>query len=373
MKIVADDKIPFLQGVFEPVAEVVYLPGAKTTPADVAGADAVITRTRTKCNAALLDGSRVKFVATATIGFDHFDTAYLERRGIGWTNAPGCNSGSVAQYIASALLNLAVKHHFKLDTMTLGVIGVGNVGRKVAAAGRALGMNVLLNDPPRAEQEGGTGFVGLHEILTCADIVTTHVPLESRGEYATMHLADRSFFGQMKTGAFYINSSRGEVCDGNALKEALKSGKLAGAVLDVWENEPDIDPELLALVDYATPHIAGYSTDGKANGTAMSVNAVSRCFNLPFKEWYPADVPLPPVTDIRGGDSGHFEQDLLKIVNVSYNIADDCGRLRRSPETFEQQRGNYPLRREFPVYAVCGELGGKLRDAVLALGFQYRK
>lgn len=373
MKIVADDKIPFLPGVLESVAEVVYLPGAKTTPADVADADALITRTRTKCNAALLDGSKVRFVATATIGYDHFDTEYLDRRGIGWTNAPGCNSSSVAQYITSVLLNLAVKHKFKLEDMTLGVIGVGNVGSKVAKVGKALGMKVLLNDPPRAELEGGSGFVTLSEILAQANIVTTHVPLEAHGEYATLHMADHSFFEQMKHGAYYINSSRGEVCDGKALKEVLKSGKLAGSVLDVWENEPDIDLELLKLIDYGTPHIAGYSTDGKANGTAMSVEALSRFFGLPIRDWYPANVPLPDKTEVLAADTGNFERDLLKIVNASYDVAADCGRLRRSPETFEQQRGNYPLRREFPVYTVRGELGDKLRDAVLDLGFQYRK
>lgn len=212
----------------------------------------------------------------------------------------------MAQYIASVLLNLAVKHGFLLEKMTLGVVGVGNVGKKVAAVGKALGMKVLLNDPPRAEKEGETGFVTLHEILTQSDIVTMHVPLEERGEYATLHMADRPFFAQMKPGAFYINSARGEVCDGGALKEALRSGKPAGAVLDVWENEPCPDPELLRLVDYGTPHIAGYSTDGKANGTAMSVNAVARFFGLPFKDWYPEHVPLPPVTEIRGAFSPIF-------------------------------------------------------------------
>ncbi len=373
MKIVIDDKIPFSKGVFEPMAEVLYQPGAVINANSVADADALITRTRTKCNAALLTGSTVKFVATATIGYDHFDTDYLDSHNICWTNAPGCNSSSVAQYITSVLLNLAVKHGFKLEDKTLGVIGVGNVGSKVAKVGKALGMKVLLNDPPRAECEGKAGFVELDEILAQADVVTTHVPLEKGGKYPTFHMADKMFFDRMKPGAFYINSSRGEVCDGSALKAVLKSGKLAGSVLDVWEEEPDIDLELLALVDYGTPHIAGYSTDGKANGTAMSVNAVAKFFDLPLSDWYPNNVPMPPEPNIKAADTGDFEQDLLKIVNVSYDITRDSDGLRKSVETFEKQRGDYPLRREFPVYVVHGPLGDKLRDAVLGLGFQYRK
>ncbi len=370
MKIVADDKLPFLKGVMESVAEVVYLPGSKTTPDDVRDADALITRTRTKCNAALLEGSQVRFLATATIGYDHFDTEYLDRKGIAWTNAPGCNSSSVAQYITSALLNLAVKHGFQLPGKTLGVIGVGNVGKKIAKLGRALGMNVLLNDPPRADVEGKDGFVDLECLLKESDIVTTHVPLESGGKYPTFHLAGQDFFARMKNGAFYINSSRGEVCAPAILKENLRSGKLAGAILDVWEDEPDIDLELLKMLDFGTPHIAGYSTDGKANGTAMSVNAISRVFDLPLKEWYPANVPAPAEPCIEVSESGNFEADMLKIVSRSYNIADDCRRLRQSPETFEKQRGDYPLRREFPAYTVTGKLSGQLKNALTGLGFQ---
>ncbi|MDD2480255.1 MAG: 4-phosphoerythronate dehydrogenase PdxB [Victivallaceae bacterium] len=369
MKIVADDKIPFLEGILEPFAEVVYLAGAKTTAADVRDADALITRTRTKCNAALLSGSKVKFAATATIGYDHFDLDYMKKHHIAWTNAPGCNSSSVAQYITSALLNLAVKHNFKLCDKTLGIIGVGNVGSKVARVGRALGMKVLLNDPPRAANEGEAGFTGLGTLLRNADIITVHVPLADDGNYPTYYLADDEFFDRMKTGAFFINSSRGEVCDGDALGRAVESNKLAGAILDVWENEPDIDLDLLKILDYATPHIAGYSTDGKANGTAMSVNAVAKILELPLTDWYPENVPQPKDPLIKAIDTGDFERDMLSIVNRSYNLADDSERLHHSPETFEKQRGNYPLRREFHAYTV-EVLSEKLRSALSGLGFQ---
>ena len=257
MKIIADDKIPFLRDVMDSHVEVVYLPGSKITPADVKDADAVITRTRTKCNAGLLTGSTVKFIATATIGYDHIDTAWCEANGISWTNAPGCNSSSVAQYISSVLLNLACKQKISLRGKTLGVVGVGNVGSKIANVGEALGMRVLLNDPPRAEKEGSDRFVELTQVIAEADFITMHVPLEKGEKYPTYHLGDAGLFKAMKPGAFYINSSRGSVCDNQALKAALKQKTIAGAVLDVWEHEPELDLELLDLVDFGTPHIAG--------------------------------------------------------------------------------------------------------------------
>jgi erythronate-4-phosphate dehydrogenase len=373
MKIIADNKIPFLRGALEEVADVVYLPGASITAADVKDADAIITRTRTKCNAELLTGSNVKFIATATIGFDHIETKFCKRNGIVWTNAPGCNSSSVAQYLASTLLNLAVDNNISLQNKTLGIIGVGNVGRKVAVVGKALGMRVLLNDPPRAEREPKIDFVSLEQVLAESDFVTTHVPLEKSGAYPTWHLADEKFFAAMQQSAYYINSSRGPVCDNNALKNALKNSTITGAVLDVWENEPAIDRELLTAVNYATPHIAGYSADGKANGTAMSVNALNKFFNLGLSEWYPNDVPLPAETTIKLNCSGKsFEQIILEAVNTSYNIKADWQRLKSSPETFEKQRGDYPLRREPPAYTV--ELENtknerQIQSALRGLGF----
>ena len=372
MKVIADDKIPFLKGVLESEGiEVTYLAGAKTTAEDVAAADALITRTRTKCNEALLENSAVKFIATATIGFDHIDTDYVEKKGIHWTNAPGCNSSSVAQYLTSLLLNLAVKHNFSLAGKVLGVVGVGYVGKKVAAVGKALGMEVLLNDPPRARAEGSENFVDLAVIAQKADIITIHVPLEFEGSDKTFHLADRDFLAQLNNRQFLINASRGEVVDNIALREALKAGNLAGAVLDVWENEPEIDLELLKLLDYATPHIAGYSTDGKANGTSMSVNALAKFFNLSerLQKWYPETVPVPEKTVIECPANGSLEEKLLYVVSQSYNIADDTNRLRNTPQEFEKLRGNYPLRREFGIFTVVN--ADKLCAEILSkLGFQ---
>ena len=209
MKIVCDNKIPFIRGVFEPWAEVVYLPGAETTPEVVRDADAVVTRTRTICDEALLSGSSVRVVASATIGYDHIDTAWCEAHGIRWRNAPGCNSWSVKQYIAAVLCTLERRHALQLNTLTLGVVGVGNVGSKVAEAAALLGMRVLLCDPPRARREGGSDFVDLDTLIAQSDILTLHVPLSREGEDATWHLFDAARLAKMRPDQFLINSSRG--------------------------------------------------------------------------------------------------------------------------------------------------------------------
>jgi erythronate-4-phosphate dehydrogenase len=371
-KIVADDKIPFLKGVLEPCADIVYLPGAKISPADVADADAIFTRTRTKCNAALLQGSSVKLIATATIGYDHIDTAWCEANGIRWVNAPGCNSSSVQQYITAVIVTWAKERALSLPELTLGVIGVGNVGSKVAKAGKALGMRVLLNDPPRAEKEGPEQFTALDELLQQSDIVTCHTPLTKETPYPTHHLASERFFEQMKAGAFFINSSRGPVTDSAALKRAAQS-KLSGYVLDVWEGEPNPDPFLLENAFIGTPHIAGYSSDGKANGTAACVHEFCRFFGLDvLSGWYPASVPLPPMPVVLSIDCAGKtdEQVFYEAVTHTYPVREDSRRLKQSPETFEEQRGNYWIRREFGCFTLrLNQASEKMVEGVKALGF----
>ena len=270
-----------------------YYPGKDITAEKVKDADALIIRTRTTCDEALLTGSKVKFIATATIGFDHIDTVFCDENNIKWTNAPGCNSGSVMQYIASALVQLSNKYNFSFSEKTIGIVGVGNVGSKVARLASLLGMKVLLNDPPRKRKEGKKDFVSLKTIQDKADIISFHVPLNLKGKDKTFHLFDNDFLSKTKDGSIIINSSRGEVVSTDTLKKGLISKKVKAAVIDVWENEPNIDLELLKQVDIATPHIAGYSADGKANGTAMSVQALSRHFNLGLDDWFPENIPSP--------------------------------------------------------------------------------
>ncbi len=353
MKIIIDDKIPYIKGAFEPFAEVIYLPGGKTTPEIVKNADALITRTRTICDENLLAGSSVKFIATATIGFDHIDTEFCKKNGIKWTNAPGCNSESVNQYIASALFSYALRKRLKLIDMTIGIVGVGNVGSKVAHSCKAIGMKVLLNDPPRQRAEGTSLFTDIETIKKEADIITFHVPLNYNGIDQTYHLGDETFFQNLEKNPLIINTCRGEVIDTESVYNALEAGDIVGFIADCWECEPDIDPELLNFVEYGTPHIAGYSKDGKANGTKMSVQAISRFFNLGIDNWEPSGIeePANPIITIDGSQRRE-ESIIAEAVISTYDIENDDDALREAPHLFEKLRGDYPVRREFGSYTV---------------------
>lgn len=371
MRIVADDHIPFLRGVLEPFASVSYLPGAKIAPEDIRDADALLTRTRTRCNATLLEGSGVRFIGSATIGFDHIDTEFCADRGIHWCNAPGCNAGSVMQYVASALAHLSRKHELELASMALGIVGVGNVGSKIEKLGKTLGMNVILNDPPRARSESLSDFVSLESIVREADLITLHVPLNRNGPDKTYHLWDEEFFSRLKRKPLLINTSRGETVNTPALKKAISRKMIRSAVMDVWENEPRIDKELLEMTDISTPHIAGYSLDGKANGTTAVVRALSRFFNLGLDEWRPDHIPEPEKPIIDTIPHGTAEQIILSCVESTYKVESDSRRLRQSPETFEEQREQYPLRREFPSYIVSDRYALETAGSSLSdLGFK---
>ena len=353
MKIVIDDKIPYVKGAFEPFAEVVYLPGKETTPEVVKDADAIITRTRTKCNRNLLEGSAVKFIATATIGFDHIDTEYCKEAGIEWTNAPGCNAGSVNQYIASALFSWSMRKRNDLAGKTIGIVGVGQVGSRVAKLCQTIGMNVLLNDPPRERAEGPEQFVSLKTIQQEADIITFHVPLNMEGEDATFHMVNEDFMQNLGKTPLLINSCRGEVFDTEAVYNALEASDISEVIIDCWENEPELDLELLNLAEYGTPHIAGYSKDGKANGTKMSVQAVSRFFNLGIDDWEPSGVETPenPIINIDGNQRREYSI-LAEAILSTYDIENDDEALREAPHLFEKLRGDYPVRREFTSFTI---------------------
>jgi len=375
MKIIIDDKIPYIRGAFEGVAEVIYLPGSKTTQEIVKDADAIVTRTRTFCTEELLSGSSVKFIATATIGYDHIDTVYCDKAGIRWTNAPGCNSKSVEQYIASTLMVLAERRNLQLKDLCIGIVGVGNVGSKVADICHLLGMKVLLNDPPRERVEGSADFVSIQQIMEEADVITLHVPLIMTGEDATFHLGDETFLKSLKCRPVLINSCRGEVIETPAVKGALKTGVLSGFVCDCWENEPEIDLELLALTDLATPHIAGYSKDGKATGTQMSVQSISEYFGLGLNNWQPAGVESPahPLIELDG--TALNEQEIIsKAILSTYDIRKDDALLRQNPALFEQLRGDYPTRREFPAFTIhANHVGNEVLDILRNFGFRIKE
>ena len=343
MKIVADKHIPFLEGVFEPYAEVVYIDGRQINHDDVVDADALIIRTRTKCNADLLDGTKVQLISTATIGTDHIDLDYCARHGIEVHNAEGCNAGGVMQYVFSALYGVAARKNIKLDGANFGIIGVGHVGRKVEHMARYLGFNVLRCDPPRAAAEGEEGFCSLEYLLANSQIVTMHTPLDD----TTRGMADEEFFMLMQPGAIFINASRGEVMNEDALKAAYP--KLGAAIIDTRNNEPDVDEDLIELVDVATPHIAGYSFQGKQNGTASAVQSVAHHFGIEeLYDYYPEnDIPdhEPKLLDLKDKKQG----EIAAVFQYNYPIFTDDFRFRMEPGNFEKMRSNYQYRREFYV------------------------
>ena len=323
MKVIVDNKIPYIKEAINRIAdEVVFLPGADFTKEAVKDADALIVRTRTRCNRELLEGTQVKFIATATIGYDHIDTEYCREVGITWTNCPGCNAGSVEQYVRSVLGLLQLKKGLDLKNATIGIVGVGHVGSRVARMAKLLGMRVLLNDPPRADK-GESGFVDLATIARECDVITFHTPLIQEGIYRTYHLVDKDFLFSLKRAPYLINSSRGEVVDTASLLASLAAGKVKDVVIDTWENEPRISRDLLEAAFLATPHIAGYSADGKANATRMSLEALCRFFGMEVEfEITPPEGPS------------------------DYDPTRDSEWLKADPEKFEWFRGNYPIRRE---------------------------
>ena len=351
MKIIADNTVPFLKGIAEPVADIEYINSKEFTPEKVSDADALIVRSIDKCTRELLTGSKVKLITTATIGFDHIDTHYCDEAGITWFNAPGCNAESVGLYVLSSLIAVSLRSGEELKGKTLGIVGVGHVGRVVERIAGHMGMKVLRNDPPRQEKEGSDGFVSLDTIAEESDIITLHVPLTKEGKYPTWHLANTSFFDKLRKKPWLVNSCRGAVHDTEALLKAVKEGKISRLILDCWENEPTINRELLSLCDIATPHIAGFSADGKANGTSACLKNIEKYFNIRFDKLKDV-VPPAPANDVidmdKFGDSHRVEQAVLSCFNPE-NIDSE---LRRKPEDFELFRTNYKHPRELLAYKV---------------------
>jgi len=383
MKIIADQNIPYVKECFSSIGDVTLTGGRDVTPELLKDADILLVRSITKVNADLLEGSAVKFVATATIGTEHIDQGYLDEHRIGFASAPGSNANSVAEYIVAALLTLGKKHKLQLEGKSIGIVGVGNVGSKVEIKCRALGMDVVLNDPPLARQTGDNKYRPLEEVYAC-DFVTLHTPLTGEGPDATYHLADEKFFDSMKQGAFFLNTSRGKVQDESALKKAMQSGKLGGVVLDVWESEPKVDPWLLQNVDLSTPHIAGYSFDGKVGGMIMIYEACCEHFGLQVGHTTADFLPAPDVPEIRiekRPPASAEEAAIHSIVQQIYVINRDDFNMREillQPEDeraawFDMLRKDYPRRREFQNTTVilpgieCCEVN-KLAD----LGFKVR-
>ncbi len=380
MHIVIDKNIPFGNAVFSTLGEVTALETVDIQPSAVRIADILVIRSETKVNAALLDGSPVRFVGTATIGTDHVDVEYLAGRGIGFASAPGCNANSVAEYVAAALLTLSQRFRFSLAGKSLGIVGIGNIGSKVVKVGEALSMSVLQNDPPRARQTGDACFLPLDALMD-ADILTLHVPLSRTGPDATYHFFDAARIGSMKPGSMLINASRGAVVETAAIRDALARKHLAGAVLDVWEKEPMINTQLLSQVTIGTAHVAGYSLDGKVNAVRMIYRALCDFLHVQPTTAGWDDLPAPANPTIAVPVQGEREEILQKVIARSYDIELDDRLLRdvlaqpedRRAAYFMKLRTGYRMRREFFASRLdVPPEQRKLRDMLQALGFAMR-
>lgn len=330
MKIIVDDNIPYIKGRLEPEAEVTYRDQFGFTRDVLADADAMVIRTRTRCDEAHLGGTKVKAIATATIGMDQFDLPWCHSAGIATANAPGCNAPGVAQYVWSALL----RSGFDPATMTLGVVGHGHVGSIVARWGDLLGARVLVCDPPRKEA-GMTDrdYISLEEMLPQCDAVTLHTPLTREGDHPSYHLVGEREIALMRPGAMLVNAARGPVIDTAAVKEALRKGRIR-AIIDTWEGEPALDRELLDLVDYGTFHIAGYSREGKQRATRMALEAINRMCGLHAS------------TDGLEGPYVEPEHLTAEAIVASYDPGVDTASLKADPDAFDTLRANYNYRPE---------------------------
>ncbi len=343
-KIVIESHIPYVGDAFGGVAEVLFLPPEEIVAAAVRDADALIVRTRTRCDAALLGGSRVRFVATATIGTDHIDLGYCRDNGIEVVSAPGCNAPAVAQYVWASLLRLRPGDW---RSLTLGIVGLGNVGSIVADWARRLGVRVLACDPPRCRRDGGwnpelplkpgdSSFVTLDEVAAQADVITFHTPHTRIGSDATHHLAGEAFFASLQRKPVVINAARGPIFDTEAVLRAVRAKSVSGCVIDCWEGEPAISGELLRAADIATPHIAGYSIEGKRRATAATVSAALRFFGAP-------DAGVESVPQVSPGT-----EITPDAIVASYDPFEDSAILKSgfTPSRFEALRNSYRLRHE---------------------------
>lgn len=341
MKIVIDRTIPFIEGVFEPYADVIYKDGPEIDRAEIMDADALIIRTRTRCDHSTLKGSKVKIIATATAGTENIDIDYCRNNGIFFKNASGCNAGAVANYVFSALYGSAARRSITLTDKTIGIIGLGSTGQRVEEMGRALGFKIIRYDPRKSEIEWYTQFHSLDELLERSDIVTMHIPLnaESKG------MADAAFFSKMKEGAFFINTAQGDLVVEQDLIDAIPH--LGPVAIDTWSHEPSINIKLMNAVDIATPHIAGYSMQGKQIGSAMAVRSVARFLKIEeLYEFYPKTeiIEYQAVKlDIHEKTPGQ----VASMIQYNYPIFTDDFMFRMNPTKFEQLRTNYQYRREF--------------------------
>ncbi|WP_422102406.1 4-phosphoerythronate dehydrogenase PdxB [Vreelandella sp.] len=379
MKLVIDANIPAADACFGSAGTLHRLPGREIRAADLQNADALIVRSITQVNRALLANSPVRFVGTCTIGTDHIDLDYLKERAIGFASAPGCNAEAVVDYVLSSLLTVSEREGWPLLARTVGIVGAGNVGSRLQRRLQSLGMAVRVCDPPRAEQEGAGDFVSLDALMEECDVICLHTPLVKEEPYATYQLLNAQRINELAPGTVLLNAGRGDCIDGLALRSRLAGKGDITAILDVWEDEPGIDAGLRDLVALATPHIAGHSLDGKLRGTWMIQQALAEQLGLPSATPFNELCPPPALATLTLQSALPVEEALRLCVRAVYDVRRDHDALQRQVldqgivKGFDHCRAHYPLRREFATLTVCLENDAvSLQPSLQAAGFQVR-
>lgn len=376
MLIVADENIPLLDAFFAGFGEIRRYPGRAIDAACVRDADLLLVRSVTRVDRQLLEGSKVRFVGTCTIGTDHLDLDYFALAGIHWSSAPGCNARGVVDYVLGSLLTLAELDGVELPKRVYGVVGAGEVGGRLVRVLRGLGWRVLVCDPLRAASEEGD-FVSLDTLLEQCDTISLHTPLQRGGEHPTWHLLGAQQLARLRPGAWLINASRGPVVDNDALRELLLHREDVHAVLDVWEGEPQVDLALADLCTLATPHIAGYSLDGKQRGTAQIYQTFCRSQGLPEQVQLADLLPSPALARLDFDASADPAWALATLCRAVYDPRRDDADFRRSLSedpteqraAFDLLRKQYPVRREIEGLAVRVQGDApQLVQAINALG-----
>lgn len=377
MRIVVDANVPAAEATFGMLGEVIQVAGREITASTVRNADALVVRSVTPITQDLVSGSRLRFVGTCTIGTDHVDQAALKHAGIGFASAPGCNAEAVVDQVLISLLTLAERHGWQLSERRVGVVGAGNVGSRLLHRLQAMGVACLACDPPRAENETAIGFHSLDELIAQCDVLCLHTPLVRDGPYPTQHLLNAQRLSSLAPGTVLLNAGRGGCVDNRALRQRLEQQGDLQVALDVWEHEPDIDATLRSLVELATPHVAGYSLDGKLRGTHAIYRALCQAVGLPARVLQGTLLPVPALAEMRLSASMNVEEALRLCMRAVYDVRRDHDALARAAATrgmkngFDVCRADYPLRREFSTLAVRLEGDAKVLGAPLsAAGFR---
>lgn len=367
--IIIDDAVPFAQEMFSSLGKVTCIPGKEIQPKHLKTADALIVRSRTQVNQSLIEKSPVQFVGSTVVGLDHIDQPLLKAKKIAFYSAQGCNANSVAEYVITCIINYAKQKHMHLEGKTLGIIGVGNVGKQVQQKAIALGLTVLANDPPRQVKETDKEFVNLETALT-ADIISFHTPLNFTGQHPSHHLLNQNNFHQVNQQALIINAARGGIIDENSWINYVYQAPNLTSIIDCWENEPTINTKLHAIASIATPHIAGHALEAKIKGSLMAYKELCSFWNQTESTDWQQHLPKMPNT-IHAETTSSTQSDIYAILAQCYQPINDHQAINLTNSAdFESYRRHYPIRREWSEYHVKTNPNPLLRKKLISLGFK---